>query len=89
MASYSVAIDQGTTSTRFMIFDHSGSVVGVDQKEHEQIYPRPGWVEHYPLEIWNRTVEVVRNGLIEKQHQPQGYRRDWDHQPARNGPGVG
>jgi len=64
MASYSVAIDQGTTSTRFMIFDHSGSVVGVDQKEHEQIYPRPGWVEHYPLEIWNRTVEVVRNGLM-------------------------
>ena len=52
MADYVGALDQGTTSTRFMIFDHSGSVVGVDQKEHEQIYPKPGWVEHDPKEIW-------------------------------------
>ena len=46
MADYVGAIDQGTTSTRFMIFDHGGQVVGIDQKEHEQIYPKPGWVEH-------------------------------------------
>jgi glycerol kinase len=63
MAQYAAAIDQGTTSTRFMVFDHSGQVVSVDQKEHEQIYPRPGWVEHDPLEIWQRTQEVVRAGL--------------------------
>jgi glycerol kinase len=42
MANYVGALDQGTTSTRFMIFDHSGQVVGIDQKEHEQIYPKPG-----------------------------------------------
>src|SRR5512140_2203927 len=63
MAKYSVAIDQGTTSTRFMIFDHSGQVVGIDQKEHEQIYPKPGWVEHDPMEIWTRSVEVIKGAL--------------------------
>jgi len=59
MAQYVAAIDQGTTSTRFMIFDHGGNVIAVDQKEHQQIYPKPGWVEHDPLEIWERTKEVM------------------------------
>ncbi|HEX9093046.1 MAG TPA: glycerol kinase GlpK [Coriobacteriia bacterium] len=63
MADYVGAIDQGTTSTRFMIFDHAGAVVGVDQKEHEQIYPKPGWVEHDPKEIWTRCGEVVDGAL--------------------------
>ncbi|MGZ6268424.1 MAG: FGGY family carbohydrate kinase, partial [Candidatus Limnocylindrales bacterium] len=63
MAQYVGALDQGTTSTRFMIFNHSGGVVAIDQKEHEQIYPRPGWVEHDPVEIWTRCVEVVRGAL--------------------------
>ncbi|MGH9117483.1 MAG: glycerol kinase GlpK [Acidimicrobiales bacterium] len=63
MADYVGAVDQGTTSTRFMIFDHSGKVVSIDQKEHEQIYPKPGWVEHDPTEIWNSTQEVVRGAL--------------------------
>src|ERR1043165_9585360 len=63
MAKYSAAVDQGTTSTRFMIFDHEGKVVGIDQKEHEQIYPKPGWVEHDALEIWTRTQEVIEGGL--------------------------
>jgi glycerol kinase len=63
MADYVGALDQGTTSTRFMIFDHSGSVVGVDQKEHEQIYPKPGWVEHDPKEIWQRSQEVIDGAL--------------------------
>jgi glycerol kinase len=63
MADYVAALDQGTTSTRFMIFDHSGQVVGLEQKEHEQIYPRPGWVEHDGLEIWQRSQEVIRGGL--------------------------
>ena len=60
---YVAAIDQGTTSTRCMVFDHHGKVVAVDQKEHEQIYPRPGWVEHDPVEIWRRTQEVVVGAL--------------------------
>jgi glycerol kinase len=63
MAKYVAAIDQGTTSTRFMVFDHDSQVVGVDQKEHRQIYPQPGWVEHDPMEIWERTQEVIRGGL--------------------------
>jgi glycerol kinase len=63
MANYVGALDQGTTSTRFMVFDHGGQVVGIHQKEHEQIYPKPGWVEHDPAEIWSRSQEVIRGGL--------------------------
>ncbi len=63
MTQYIGAIDQGTTSTRFMIFDHSGKVIAVDQKEHKQIYPKPGWVEHDPVEIWMRTQEVIAGAL--------------------------
>ncbi|MFQ5854018.1 MAG: glycerol kinase GlpK [Anaerolineae bacterium] len=60
---YVAAVDQGTTSTRFMILDHGGNVVGMDQMEHEQIYPQAGWVEHDPVEIWARTQDVIRGGL--------------------------
>src|ERR1700690_3602945 len=63
MPKYVAAIDQGTTSTRFMIFDHSGNIVAVNQKEHQQIYPKPGWVEHDPIEIWTRTQEVIAGAL--------------------------
>jgi glycerol kinase len=59
MTKYVAAIDQGTTSTRCILFDHEGRVAAVAQKEHEQIYPKPGWVEHDPLEIWRNTQEVV------------------------------
>ncbi len=65
MGKYVAAIDQGTTSTRFMVFDHSGKVVGYDQKEHEQIFPKPGWVEHDPLEIIQATRDVI-TGAINK-----------------------
>ena len=63
MTKYIGAIDQGTTSTRFILFDDLGRIVSVAQKEHEQIYPRPGWVEHNPEEIWQRTVEVIGQAL--------------------------
>jgi glycerol kinase len=63
MAEYVGALDQGTTSTRFMIFDHGGKVVAVDQKEHEQIFPKAGWVEHDANEIWSRTQEVISGAL--------------------------
>jgi glycerol kinase len=63
VAKYAAAIDQGTTSTRCMIFDHGGQVVSVAQKEHEQIYPKPGWVEHDANEIWTNTQEVVQEAL--------------------------
>ncbi len=63
MAQYAAAIDQGTTSTRFMIFDHSGSVIAVHQREHTQIYPQAGQVEHDPLEIWACTQEVIQAAM--------------------------
>jgi glycerol kinase len=63
MSKYVAAIDQGTTSTRCMIFDHEGKVAAVDQKEHQQIYPKPGWVEHDALQIWARTQEVIAGAL--------------------------
>jgi glycerol kinase len=63
MSDYVAAIDQGTTSTRCMLFDPAGTVVSVDQMEHRQILPRPGWVEHDPLEIWTNTREVVAGAL--------------------------
>ncbi|MDX3656941.1 glycerol kinase GlpK [Streptomyces sp. ID05-26A] len=63
MTQYVAAIDQGTTSTRCMIFDHSGRVVSVDQKEHEQIFPKAGWVEHDPKEVWQNTRQVAAGAL--------------------------
>ncbi|NOY99107.1 MAG: glycerol kinase GlpK [Chloroflexi bacterium] len=63
MPKYVAAIDQGTTSTRFIVFDHRGSIAAVDQREHRQIYPKPGWVEHDALEIWARTQDVMRGAL--------------------------
>ncbi len=66
MARYVAAIDQGTTSTRCMLFDHDGNVASVSQKEHRQIYPRPGWVEHDPLEIWGNTQELIQAALVQK-----------------------
>ncbi len=66
MTKYVMTIDQGTTSTRAMLFDHDGKVMGIKQKEHEQHYPKPGWVEHDPLEIWSSTQYVVQGVLNEQ-----------------------
>ena len=63
MKRYIGAIDQGTTSTRFIVFDAEGRIVGVAQKEHEQIYPKPGWVEHDPAEILSKTLHVAQEAL--------------------------
>jgi glycerol kinase len=63
MPKFIAALDQGTTSTRCILFDHEGKIAGADQKEHKQIYPKPGWVEHDPLEIWERTQQVMRGAL--------------------------
>jgi glycerol kinase len=63
---YVLAIDQGTTSTRAMLFNHDGTVAGAAQEEHEQIYPRAGWVEHDPIEIWQKTQQVVAQVLRDK-----------------------
>lgn len=63
MPNYIGAIDQGTTSTRFIVFDRAGSIVASAQEEHEQIYPKPGWVEHNPEEIWQRTQSVIAEAM--------------------------
>ncbi|MEY4952496.1 MAG: glycerol kinase GlpK, partial [Pseudomonadota bacterium] len=63
MTRYVGAIDQGTTSTRFIVFDHAGNTVAVDQMEHAQIMPQPGWVEHDAGEIWANTQKVIAGAL--------------------------
>ncbi len=67
---YVLAIDQGTTSSRAIVFDHDGTIVTVGQKEHEQIFPRAGWVEHDPMEIWTNVREVVAQALSSKDVSP-------------------
>src|SRR2546423_130658 len=71
MANYIGALDQGTTSTRFIVFDKSGRIVASAQKEHRQIYPKPGWVEHDPEEIWRCTQEVIAEVMQQQALHPQ------------------
>jgi glycerol kinase len=70
LADYLGALDQGTTSTRFIVFDRGGRIIACDQREHQQLYPKPGWVEHDPQEIWNRTQEVIAGALRQKSLRP-------------------
>ncbi len=70
MPSYIGAIDQGTTSTRFIVFDRAGRIVSTAQEEHEQIYPKPGWVEHDAEEIWRRTKSVIHKAMDARQLGP-------------------
>ena len=63
MSDYILSIDQGTTSSRAILFNREGSIVAISQKEFEQIYPKPGWVEHDPLEIWSSQVSVVTEAI--------------------------
>ena len=70
MPDYIGAIDQGTTSTRFLVFDRAGKIVASAQKEHEQIFPQAGWVEHSPEEIWLRTQEVIAEAMEQRKLRP-------------------
>lgn len=69
-ADYVGAIDQGTTSSRFIVFNRAGEIVNSAQEEHEQIYPKPGWVEHDPEEIWRRTENVIGRAMNAAQIKP-------------------
>src|SRR5579863_302207 len=71
VAEFVGAVDQGTTSTRFMVFDHSGAEVARHQLEHTQVLPRPGWVEHNPVEIWERTSAVIQTVLNTTNLKPE------------------
>ena len=64
MKNYILAIDAGTTSSRAIIFDRSGSVISVSQQEFRQIYPKPGWVEHDPIEIWNTQLSAIKDAVL-------------------------
>lgn len=65
MPKYIAAVDQGTTSSRCILFDQGGSIIALSQKEHRQIYPQPGWVEHDPMEIWENTQQVCRQAIAQ------------------------
>jgi len=71
LRKYILAIDQGTTSSRAMIFDHEGNIVNSSQREFSQLYPKPGWVEHNPDEIWGTTIGVIANVLGVSNIQPE------------------
>jgi len=65
------AIDQGTTGTRFAVFNKEGAIVAIDHMEHKQIYPEPGWVEHDPLEIWQHTQTIIKDTLAGSRIRPE------------------
>ncbi len=89
MANYLGAIDQGTTGTRFIVFDRSGRTVAASQKEHEQIYPQPGWVEHNAEEIWQSTREVIAEAMAKADTPASGFGGDWNHSTSARPPLYG
>ena len=89
MSRYLMALDQGTTSSRAILFDREGALVAVDQHEFPQHFPKPGWVEHDPAEIWESQLRAAR-GVLAKAGRPRRRRgRDRHHQPARDHRGLG
>ena len=82
--AYILALDQGTTSSRAILFDHDGAVVAVAQREFPQIFPKPGWVEHDPREIWASQIAVAAEALARAQAGAARRRRHRHHQPARD-----
>lgn len=70
MSQFVLALDQGTTSSRAILFDKKGKIVSVAQKEFKQIFPQPGWVEHDPMEIWSSQVTVATEAIVQKGFTP-------------------
>ena len=84
MSKYILTIDAGTTSERAIIFDKSGQIVGVSQKEFQQFFPKPGWVEHDAEEIWTTQKNTIINVLKKHEIKAFRYRSHRDHQPKGN-----
>ncbi len=82
MTKYIAAIDQGTTSTRCILFDHNSAIVASAQKEHKQFFPGPGLVEHDPVEIWLNTREVINQALVKGKYFNKGDRNFWGDESA-------
>ena len=89
MARFVMALDQGTTSSRAILFDARGAVVAVDQHEFTQHFPKPGWVEHDAEEIWETQLRAARGVLLAARATGRRRRRDRHHEPARDDGGVG
>ena len=89
MTEHVLAIDQGTTSTRAIVFDATGAIVAVAQREHKQIFPRAGWVEHDPIEIWTNTQWVISAALDDAGLSAAGFRGRRHHEPAGDCDRVG
>jgi len=68
---YIISLDQGTTSSRAIVFDHKGTILGISQKEFEQIFPKPGWVEHNPMDIWKSQLSVLKSVIKKCKIDPQ------------------
>ena len=83
------AIDQGTTSSRFIIFNRDGKIISVDRREHAQIYPRPGWVEHDAMEIWRNTLATMEGAIARAGLGPSDFAAIEDHKSARNHGSLG
>ena len=89
MARYVMALDQGTTSSRAILFDARGAVVAIDQHEFAQHFPKPGWVEHDAEEIWETQLRAARGVLLAARATRRRRGRDRHHEPARDDGGVG
>ena len=84
MSKYILALDQGTTSSRAIVFDREGSMLSVSQREFEQIFPQPGWVEHDANEIWSSQVGVASEAIARMGVPAERHRRHRHHEPARD-----
>ena len=89
MGKYIMALDQGTTSSRCILFDKKGNMCSVAQKEYKQYYPKPGWVEHDPKEIWSSQISVATEAMSKIRCRCGGYSRYRNHQSARDYDCVG
>jgi sugar (pentulose or hexulose) kinase len=85
---YILALDQGTTSSRAVLFDEKAAIVGISQKETRQILPQPGWVEQSPEEIWSNQYDVAIKVIKENKLSPKDSGH-WDHQSEGNNPSLG
>ena len=86
--TYLLALDQGTSSSRSIVFDHAGRVVTMAQREFPQIYPQPGWVEHDPRDLWPTQLETARASAEASRPERHPDRGRGHHQPARDHRGV-
>lgn len=89
MGKYVMALDQGTTSSRAIVFDKGGHILAKAQREFEQLYPNAGWVEHDPMEILYSQLQSVATVLASGEVDAQGDRCNWHHQPARDDDPLG